>query len=210
MESFDKLLLENKAWAEEKMDEDSTYFDRMYNNQSPKFLWIGCSDSRVAVNEITNTAPGDIFVHRNIANLVIHTDLNVMSVLQYAVEVLKVEDIIVCGHDKCGGIKAALDNKDLGLINKWLRSIKDTYVKHKSELAILEEEKKLNRLTELNVIEQAKNLSKTTIVQKSWHKSNSPIIHGCIYDMKEGIIREICRLDKDMELEPVFRYTFED
>lgn len=209
MDAFSKILLENQAWSEEKKRVDKTYFERMVKNQKPDFLWIGCSDSRVAVNEITNTDPGDIFVHRNIANLVLHTDLNLLSVLQYAVEVLQVKNIIVCGHYQCGGVKAALEHKDLGLINKWLRSIKDTYSKHILELSKLSEEERLNRLTELNVIEQAMNLAKTTIIQKSWAKFGFPTLHGCVYSLKDGIIHEISRIDKHSYIDPVFRYEFD-
>src|SRR6478609_4001158 len=169
MKPYEKLLLENKAWAQEHVETDPEYFTRMSKVQTPEFLWIGCSDSRVPANEITNTDPGEIFVHRNIANLVVHTDLNLLSVLQYAVEVLKVEHVIVCGHYGCGGVKAALTHTDLGLINKWLRNIKDTYFYHKDELnAIQDMEKRTDRLTELSVMDQVMNLAQTSIIQRAW------------------------------------------
>lgn len=209
MDSFDKILLENKAWSEEKRNEDPSFFERMVKTQKPEFLWIGCSDSRVAANEITNTDPGDIFVHRNIANLVIQTDLNLLSVLQYAVEVLEVKIIIVCGHYQCGGIRAAMENKDLGLINKWLRNIKETYSKNSKELEKMPEEDMLSRLTELSIIEQTLNLAKTTIIQKSWSKKVIPVIHGCVYSLKDGILHEINRVDKNTYMDPVFRYEFD-
>jgi carbonic anhydrase len=209
MDSFDKILLENKAWSEEKKKDDPSFFERMVNTQKPEFLWIGCSDSRVATNEITNTDPGEIFVHRNIANLVLQTDLNLLSVLQYAVEVLEVKIIIVCGHYQCGGIRAAIEHKDLGLINKWLRNIKETYSKNRKELEKMPKEDMLNRLTELNIIEQTMNLAKTTIIQKSWAKKEMPLIYGCVYSLQDGILHEITRVDKNSDMDPIFRYEFD-
>jgi carbonic anhydrase len=155
MNSYESLLLENKAWAQEKLADDPDYFNRLVHVQSPEFLWIGCSDSRVPANEITGTQPGEIFVHRNIANMVVHTDLNLLSVLEYAVHVLKVKHIIVCGHYGCGGVKAALTNHNFGIINKWIRNIKDVHRFHREEIdAIKNEEVQLNRMIELNVQEQ--------------------------------------------------------
>ncbi|HWJ25586.1 MAG TPA: carbonic anhydrase, partial [Flavisolibacter sp.] len=170
MQSYEKLLLENKAWASEKISDDPEYFQRLAKLQTPEFLWIGCSDSRVPSNEITGTQPGEIFVHRNVANLVIHTDVNLLSVLDYAVNHLKVRDVIVCGHYGCGGVKAALTNHDFKLVlNMWLRNIKDVYRLHKEELDQIEdEEKKTDRLVELNVIEQVMHLAKTSIIQRAW------------------------------------------
>jgi carbonic anhydrase len=172
MKEYKKLLLSNKAWASERLDVDAHYFDDLSKDQNPLFLWIGCADSRVPAEEITHADPGEIFVHRNVANMVVHTDMNLLSVLQYAVEVLKIRHIIVCGHYNCGGVKAAMTNKDFGLINKWLRNIKEVYEKHYVELQAIEnEQSRFNALVELNVKEQIQNLAKTTIVQKAWGKT---------------------------------------
>jgi carbonic anhydrase len=207
MESFEKLLLENKAWAAEKLQADPNYFERQVREQNPAFFWIGCSDSRVPANEVTNTQPGEIFVHRNVANLVVNTDLNMLSVLQYAVEVLKVKDIIVCGHYGCGGVKAAMYNRSLGLLNKWLRNIKDIYRIHRDEIdAIENEDLRVDRLVELNVREQVLNLSKTSIVQKSWKNSELPTIHGWVYDIGDGILHEVIRVDHTLEIDPIYKY----
>jgi carbonic anhydrase len=207
MESFEKLLLENKAWAAEKLQADPNYFERQVREQNPAFFWIGCSDSRVPANEVTNTQPGEIFVHRNVANLVVNTDLNMLSVLQYAVEVLKVKDIIVCGHYGCGGVKAAMYNRSMGLLNKWLRNIKDIYRIHRDEIdAIENEDLRVDRLVELNVREQVLNLSKTSIVQKSWKNSELPTIHGWVYDIGDGILHEVIRVDHTLEIDPIYKY----
>src|SRR6478735_7601087 len=178
MTSYEKLLLENKAWASEKIQDDPEYFQRLSQIQAPEFLWIGCSDSRVPANEITGTQPGEIFVHRNIANMVIHTDLNLISVLEYAVNVLKVQHIIVCGHYGCGGVKAAMTRHSVGIINKWIRNIKD-------------ETKRVDRLVELNVQEQVINLAKTSIVQTAWKYHQRPAIHGWVYGLNDGLIKPI-------------------
>ncbi len=188
METYEKLLLENKAWAKEKVTDDPEYFNRLVNIQHPEFLWIGCSDSRVPANEITGTAPGEIFVHRNIANMVVHTDLNLLSVLQYAVEVLKVKHIIVCGHYGCGGVKAAMTNHNFGIINKWLRNIKDVHRIHRVEIdGQPTEDERLDRLIELSVIEQVHNLVKTSIVQQAWKTRQGPDLHGWVYRLSDGI-----------------------
>ena len=194
MRSYERLLLENKAWAVEQVGRDPEFFSRLANIQTPEFLWIGCSDSRVPANEITNTAPGEIFVHRNIANLVVNTDLNLLSVLQYAVEVLKVKHVIVCGHYGCGGVKAAMTDNDLGLMNKWLQNIKDTQHIHRDELdAIEDNNQRTDRLTELNVEEQIMSLSKTSIIQQAWQKENRPVLHGWIYRLSDGILQEVLK-----------------
>jgi carbonic anhydrase len=207
MKPYERLLLENKAWAQEKIEEDKEYFSRNANVQMPKFLWIGCSDSRVPANEITNTRPGEIFVHRNIANMVVHTDLNLLSVLQYAVEVLKVEHIIVCGHYGCGGVKAALSRTHYGLINKWLRNIKDLYLSHKDEVnAIDNEVERVNRMVELNTIDQVYNLAKTSFVQTAWKGRKAPTLHGWVYDLKNGMLNDLVKLDWDTQLDDVFMY----
>ena len=208
MNQYDRLLLQNKAWSEEAQEQDKDFFKRLENTQSPKFLWIGCSDSRVPANEITGTDPGEMFVHRNIANMVVHTDLNMLSVLQYAIEVLKVEHVIVCGHYNCGGVKAALTNQNYGLINKWLRNIKEVYKMHTTELdAITDEQKKLDKLVELNVIEQCNDLIKTSIVQKAWKDRKAPQIHGWVYGLSNGLISELVTIEPNFEnVHPLFRY----
>ena len=207
MHSYQKLLLDNKAWANQKKQEDPEFFERLQHVQTPEFLWIGCSDSRVPPNEITGTQPGEIFIHRNIANMVVHTDLNLLSVLEYAVNVLKVEHIIVCGHYGCGGVKAALTKHSIGIINKWLRNIKDVYRFHKAEVDGLEtEEKKLNRMIELNVREQVMNLSKTSIVQSAWKHHKRPQLHGWVYDLADGIINPVMERDWNSEMEDIYVY----
>jgi carbonic anhydrase len=208
MKHYQRLLLENKAWAQSKVQDDPDYFKRLVDIQRPEFLWIGCSDSRVPPNEITQTQPGEIFIHRNVANLVIHTDLNLLSVLQYAVEVLQVKHIIVCGHYGCGGVKAALSNNSLGLINKWLRHIKDVYRFHQSELdAITDENEKTKRLIELNVVEQVLNLAETSIVQTSWKNNGYPYLHGWVYDLNDGLIKVLSEVEPDGgQMLPIYRY----
>ena len=208
MESYQKLLLENKAWAQEKVGEDPHYFDRLAQLQTPEFLWIGCSDSRVPANEITGTQPGEIFVHRNVANLVINTDVNLLSVLDYAVNHLKVRHVIVCGHYGCGGIKAAITNHDFkAVLNMWLRNIKDVYRIHRSELdAIKDEEKKTDRLVELNVQEQIFNLAKTSIIQRAWKNQKTPHLHGWVYGLKDGLIKPVCEMTAGTHIDPLYEY----
>src|SRR5689334_13242690 len=193
MHSYEKLLLENKAWAAEKMQDDPEFFKRLSHLQTPEYLWIGCSDSRVPANQITGTQPGEIFVHRNVANLVINTDVNVLSVLDYAVNHLKVKHVIVCGHYGCGGIKAAITRHDFKqVLNMWLRSIKDVYRIHRSELdLIFDEKKKEDRLVELNVMEQVFNLAKTSIIQRAWKNEQRPDLHGWVYGLHDGIIKPV-------------------
>lgn len=209
MKDYKKLLLNNKAWAADRLSMDETYFEKLAKDQNPEFLWIGCADSRVPAEEITNTQPGDVFVHRNVANMVVHTDMNLLSVLQYGVEVLKVKHVIVCGHYNCGGVKAAMGNQDFGLINKWLRNIKEVYSKHEVELGGIENEKqKFNRLVELNVHEQVKNLAKTTIIQRAWKNFQYPHLHGWVFDLHTGLIKEVLNIDAGSEVDPIFRYDF--
>lgn len=204
---YEQLLLENKAWAAEMKAADATFFDRISASQNPDILWIGCSDSRVAPDDITQARPGEIFTHRNIANLVVHTDLNMFSVVQYAVQVLKVTDIVVCGHYGCGGIQAALGNKSHGTLDKWLRHIKDVYAMHQHEInALPEGEERVNRLVELNVMEQVNHLASKSLIQRSWKENNAPYIHGWVFDMKDGIIKPIVELGPDSELDPIYRY----
>jgi carbonic anhydrase len=207
MKPFEKILQDNKEWARQQTENDPDYFKRLVEIQSPEVLWIGCSDSRVPADKITATQPGEIFVHRNVANLVVHTDLNLLSVLQYAVEVLSVKHVIVCGHFNCGGIKAAMSNQSLGLIDKWLWNIKNVYHLHKEELdAIADEEQRLNRLTELNVKEQILNVARTSTVQKSWKQKNIPDLHGWVYDLRDGIIRPVCDVKAGSEIDPLYKY----
>lgn len=208
METYQRLLLENKAWAKEKVEDDPEYFDRLAHIQSPEFLWIGCSDSRVPANEITNTQPGEIFVHRNVANMVIHTDVNLLSVLEYAVEHLKVKHVIVCGHYGCGGVKAALSNHDFKqVLNMWIRNIKDVYRIHRDELDnINNEESKFDRLVELNVIEQVMHLAKTSIIQRAWRKEQRPDLHGWVYGLKDGIINPVFEMRANTPLDPLYEY----
>jgi len=190
--SYKKLLENNKKWVADQMALDPGYFQKLANSQHPEYLWIGCSDSRVPANQITGTLPGDIFVHRNIANMVIHSDMNMLSVLSYAVEVLKVKHIIVCGHYGCGGVLAAMENKQFGLIDNWLRHIKDVYRLHFKELDALKDTKeRANRLVELNVIEQVQDLGKTSIVQNAWKREQPLHLHGWVYDVKDGVIKDL-------------------
>jgi carbonic anhydrase len=206
-QSYQRLLDNNRKWVAEQLALDPEYFQRLAKVQKPEFLWVGCSDSRVPANEITGTTSGEIFVHRNIANVIVHTDLNFMSVLQYAVEVLHVKHIIVCGHYGCGGVIAAMSNESSGLVNKWLRNIKEVYAKYADELeAIAELEARSNRLVELNVIEQVKNLAKTSIVQAAWMRHELQI-HGWVYGLDDGIIKDLhTRYESPEELEPIFRF----
>lgn len=207
MKVYEKLLLENKAWATEKVTEDPDYFSRLEHLQTPEFLWIGCSDSRVPANEITGTQPGEIFVHRNIANMVVHTDLNLLSVLQYAVDILKVKHIIVCGHYGCGGVKAAMTRHSYGIINKWLRNIKDVYRIHRDEVnSTPNEEEQLDRLIELNVQEQVINLAKTSIVQQAWKDRQGPDLHGWVYSLHNGIIKPVFEMPAGQHLDELYEF----
>lgn len=191
-ESYNRLLVNNKAWVSSMLKQDPNYFKKLALGQSPEYLWIGCSDSRVPANEITGTLPGEMFVHRNIANMVVHSDMNLLSVLSYAVEVLKVKHIIVCGHYGCGGVIAAMGNKQFGLIDNWLRHIKDVYRYHHKELdAIKDENERARRFVEVNVMEQVHDLGKTSIVQKAWNNNQELHIHGWVYDISEGIIKDL-------------------
>jgi carbonic anhydrase len=190
--SYLKLLESNRAWATLKKNNDPDYFNALAAGQKPEYLWIGCSDSRVPANEITGTRPGEIFVHRNIANMVVHTDMNLLSVLSYAVDVLAVKHIIVCGHYECGGVLAAMGNKQYGLIDNWLRHLKDVYRYHHEELDLIADEKSRGRrFVELNVIEQVHDLGKTSIVQNAWNKKQPLHIHGWVYDIKDGLIKDL-------------------
>ncbi len=209
MKAYEKLLLENKAWASEKVADDPDYFNRLAHIQTPEFLWIGCSDSRVPANEITGTQPGEIFVHRNVANMVVHTDLNLLTVLEYAVHHLKVKHVIVCGHYGCGGIKASMTQHNFGIINKWLRNIKDVYRYHRDEIdSIKDEESRVNRMVELNVQEQVMNLAKTSIIQKAWKQNQFPHLHGWVYGLKDGLIKPVFEMPAGTHIDPL--YEFDD
>jgi carbonic anhydrase len=208
MTPIEKLLQENKAWASEIKADDPEYFERLSHLQTPQFLWIGCSDSRVPADKITGTQPGEIFVHRNIANLVIHTDVNLLSVLDYAVNHLKVNHVIVCGHYGCGGIKAALTNHDYKLVlNMWLRNIKDVYRIYSEELeAIPDMEDRTDRLAELNVKEQVLHLAKTSIIQRAWKNEHRPQLHGWVYGLKDGLIKSVFEMDSTAGVDPIYQY----
>lgn len=211
MDDYKKLILNNQAWIEDILEDKPDYFDILSKGQEPKFLYIGCSDSRVPIEEITNSRPGDIFVHRNVANMVVHTDMNLLSVLQYAVEVLKVKHVIVCGHYNCGGVRAAMAHDDFGLINKWLRNIKEVYSKNRKVIESQDNfQKQFDKLVEFNVIEQANNVAKTAIVQKSWTKSVFPVIHGWVFDIHSGKIIEVCDIDTNNFQDDIFRFDLKD
>jgi carbonic anhydrase len=204
------LLEHNRTWAAERVREDPQFFSRLAGLQSPKFLWIGCSDSRVPANQITGTNPGEIFVHRNVANLVVHTDINVLSVIEYAVNQLKVEHIIVCGHYGCGGVLAAMRRNSFGgVLNKWLRNIKDVYRLHEAQLLACPDEISRGRLlVELNVREQVLNLAKTSILQRAWKYEHRPVLHGWAYGLEDGLIHPLVQMEPGHDLHPL--YTYED
>jgi carbonic anhydrase len=190
--TYEGLLQGNKEWVAATLAEDPDYFTRLSAGQKPPILWIGCSDSRVPANQITNTNPGDIFVLRNIANVVVHTDMSMLSVLDYAVNILEVEHVIVCGHYGCGGVEAALSNKQYGIIDNWLRNIKDTYRLHYHELDMIsDKKKKLDRMVELNATESAFNITKTSIVQNRWAAGKKLSIHGWVYSLETGLIKDL-------------------
>lgn len=195
---YEKLLIENKAWASEQNKTDPHFFKGLAKQQSPEFLWIGCSDSRVPTDKITGTEPGEIFVHRNIANLVVDSDINMLSVLQYSVEVLKVKHVIVCGHYGCGGVKAAINRQQFGILNHWIKNIEDVYDQHRQEVdAFPAEEDRVNRMVEINVHAQIDNLAKTSIIQKAWNEKQSLQLHGWVYGLHDGIIKPVCEMSGD-------------
>ena len=208
---YHQLLENNKDWVKNKIDKDPTYFEELSKGQKPPVLWIGCADSRVPANQITGTLPGEIFVHRNIANMVVHTDMNMLSVLDYAVNHLKVKHIIVCGHYGCGGVEAAMQNKSLGLINKWIRNIKEVYKENITELNKLDSDKKrFDRLVELNVKAQVYDLAKTSIVQQSWKNETGLEIHGWVYGLNDGIIKDLkVSMDSTAHLDDIFTLDLE-
>jgi carbonic anhydrase len=208
MKPYELLLSDNKRWAATKLEADPGFFERLLHQQAPEFLWIGCSDSRVPANEITGTDPGEIFVHRNVANLVINTDVNLLSVLDYAVNHLRIKHVIVCGHYGCGGIKAAIATTDYRpVLNMWLRNIKDVYRLHRNELdAIHNEEIRCDRLVELNVQEGVMNLAKTSIIQRAWKNEQRPDLHGWVYGLKDGIIKPVFEMNSGTHIDPLYEY----
>jgi len=192
MATLHQLFDNNRAWAERMKANDPFFFTRLEGQQAPEYLWVGCSDSRVPANESVGRMPGELFVHRNVANVVVHSDLNCLSVIQYAVDVLQVKHIIVCGHYDCGGVNAALHDRKLGLIDNWLRNIQAVMAKHEAELVEAQGEKRrLDRLCELNVIEQAMNVCQTTIVRNAWQRGQPVSVHGLIYDVGDGLLRDL-------------------
>jgi carbonic anhydrase len=210
-EAIDKLLHANQNWVEEELARNPDFFNDLAHGQKPEFLWIGCSDSRVPADRITGTKPGEIFVHRNIANLVVHTDLNMLSVLEYAVAYLKVKHIIVCGHYGCGGVRAAISRNNYELLNKWLRNIKDVYVANeKNLLSIADPQLRENALVEISIKQQIQNLMKTSVVQKAWHNGEDLTLHGMVYDVANGRLKELIKYDKQTPLPEVYRFYFDE
>jgi carbonic anhydrase len=207
VKTYEKLLLENKAWAAEQLAEDPEYFERLSHLQTPEFLWIGCSDSRVPANQITGTLPGEVFVHRNIANLVVEDDLNLLSVLHYAVNYLNVKNIIICGHYGCGGVKAALGDDSFGILDKWLINIKKVRDKNREYLNSLPEgEARENALAELSIKQQVRNIMNTSIIQVAWKTEKRPSIHGWIYGLKDGLLKPLLLVEPEaVEGEVMFR-----
>lgn len=189
---LDHLFANNRAWADAMTRRDPTFFQQLSNQQAPEYFWIGCSDSRVPANQIVGLQPGEMFVHRNIANVVVHSDLNCLSVMQYAIDVLRVRHVIVCGHYGCGGVRAAFQDQRVGLVDNWLRHVQDVRSKHRDELdALATEEAQLDRLSELNVIEQVSNVSQTTVVQDAWSRGQKLSVHGVIYGLQDGLLRDL-------------------
>ncbi|MFS0491246.1 carbonate dehydratase [Leadbetterella byssophila] len=208
MEPINRLLENNKLWAQKTKERDPNFFENLAEQQTPEFLWIGCSDSRVPADILTGTRPGQIFVQRNIANLVVHTDVNLLSVLEYAVNYLKVDHIIVCGHYNCGGVKAAMSQQNFGIINKWVRNIKDVIRIHWDELnAIQDEQERFNRLVELNVREQVFNLAKTSIIQSAWKNRQGPQLHGWVYGINDGMVKPILDMTHEDEIDPIYAFN---
>jgi len=209
MKPYEKLLLENRAWAGEKIAHDPDFFKKQVHQQTPKFLWIGCSDSRVPAELVVNATPGEIFVHRNIANQIITTDFNSLSVVQFAVQVLEVEHIIVCGHYGCGGIKAALQEQraHLTLVNNWLMHIKDIYRLHQKKVESADtDEGRIDRMVELNIVEQIYKLAHTPIVQQAWKNRQAPSLHGWVYGLDDGLIQELVMLNHEYTNDSIYRY----
>jgi carbonic anhydrase len=208
--SYQQLLENNKKWVDSQLVKDPDFFKKLANGQKPPVLWIGCADSRVPANQIVGAEPGEIFVHRNIANVVVHSDMNMLSVLDYAVNVLKIKHIIVCGHYGCGGVKAAMGNESIGLIDNWLRHIKDVYRFNKEELdGIEDEDKRFDRYVELNVVEQVFDLSTTTIVQNAWNNGQDLQVHGWVYGVGDGMVKDLeVNFGSNKDLDKVYQLKF--
>lgn len=208
MKPYEVLLHDNKHWAARKKADDPGFFERLLHVQSPEFLWIGCSDSRVPPDQITQTEPGEIFIHRNVANLVVNTDVNLMSVVDYAVNHLKIKHVVVCGHYGCGGIKAAMSNTDFNqVLNMWLRNIKDIYRIHRKELETIEkEDDRVNRMVEINVKEQIFNLAKTAMIQRAWSNEQRPDLHGWVYDLHDGLIKPVIEMKAGADLDDLYEF----
>jgi carbonic anhydrase len=210
MDGFKRLLADNQRWVAERLAERPDYFIRQEDRQDPEYVWIGCADSRVPAETITGCQPGELFVHRNVGNQVVHTDLNMLTVIFYAVERLRVKHIIVCGHYGCGGVRAALSRTDFGLINRWLQNIKDCAERHQPELdALPDEEAKARRLVELNVVEQVDHLAKTSLIQRAWKHEGRPWLHGWVYDMRTGRLEELVRRTHTDLPHPAHRYDLD-
>lgn len=207
---YERLFEENRKWVENKLGLDPNFFHKLAQGQQPLFFWIGCSDSRVPANEVLGTQPGEVFVHRNIANMVVHSDMSMLSVLDYAVNVLKIKHVLVCGHYGCGGVKAAMGNDSVGLIDNWIRHIKDVYRLHKSEIdGIQNETKKFDRFVELNIQEQVLGLAKTSIVQNAWYRDQELYLHGIVYGVGSGIIKDLgINISNNSELDDIYQLSF--
>jgi carbonic anhydrase len=211
MEGYKHLLADNERWVAERLAERPDYFTRLNDSQDPEYVWIGCSDSRVPAETVTGCPPGELFVHRNVANQVIHTDLNMLTVIYYALERLRAKHIIVCGHYGCGGIKAAMARHDFGLINRWLQNIKDCAERNQAELGALpDDEARLRRMVELNVVEQVDHLAKTSLIQRAWRKEGRPWLHGWVYDMRTGRLKELVRRTSTDLPHQVHRYDLDE
>ncbi len=207
MKEIERLLMENKLWAQEKLQANPEYFNQLASDQRPKFMWIGCSDSRVHPNEITGAIPGEIFVARNVANLVLHADLNLMSVLEYAINTLMVKHVIICGHYGCGGVLAALSRRDLGTINKWIVNIKDVVHASWEELKPLGEKERATRLVDLNVLAQVKKLTQTDVVQNAWSQGRELYLHGWVYGLNDGIIKRLVTIERGHQIDPAYIFA---
>ena len=209
MDKYKRLLLANKAWVQAKLSSSPNFFEDMAREQRPEFLWIGCSDSRVPAEEITGVSPGEIFTHRNIANLVNHTDFNLLSVLTFAVEYLKVKHVIVCGHYGCGGVKAALSAHRYGVLDEWLRQIKDSYHENKeivTHAGTLDQQ--ADKLVEINIHEQLKNLMKTNVIQRAWHEERRPTLHGWVYGINDGLLKSLYKIEPGSPIEDIYRFDY--
>jgi carbonic anhydrase len=209
LDKYKRLLLANKAWVQGKLSFSPNFFGDLAKEQKPEFLWIGCSDSRVPAEEITGTSPGEIFTHRNIANLVNHMDFNLLSVLSFAVEYLKVKHVIVCGHYGCGGVKAALSSNRYGVLDEWLRQIKDSYHENKDIVTHAGDlDQQADKLVEINIHEQLRNLMKTNIIQKAWHEERRPILHGWVYGMSDGLLQSLYKIAPGSPIDDIYRFDF--